>query len=198
MATHSSILAWRIPGTEEPGGLPSMGSHRIGHKWSNLAAAAAVISAIWVAYYWKARPGFESRSMSVCVTHCTSFHPESWLTRQIQDPILYMLIQKNWGRAQELTCWQAPEVIWIQIWGHTSKIYFTSLLGARHCAEKGVWRRTHITSGHQHIFFPGSADKEYLSLHHGYIWLVLGVQRKAMQKNAQTTAQLHSSHMLVK
>ena len=31
MATHSSVLAWRIPGTEEPGGLPSMGSHRIGH-----------------------------------------------------------------------------------------------------------------------------------------------------------------------
>ena len=37
MATHSSVLAWRIPGTREPGGLPSMGSHRIGH----LAAAAA-------------------------------------------------------------------------------------------------------------------------------------------------------------
>ena len=32
MATHSSILAWRIPGTEEPGGLPSMGSHRVGHN----------------------------------------------------------------------------------------------------------------------------------------------------------------------
>ena len=31
MATHSSVLAWRIPGTEEPGGLPSMGSHRVGH-----------------------------------------------------------------------------------------------------------------------------------------------------------------------
>ena len=31
MATHSSILAWRIPGTEEPNGLPSMGSHRVGH-----------------------------------------------------------------------------------------------------------------------------------------------------------------------
>ena len=41
MATHSSILAWRIPGTEEPGGLPSMGSHRVKHDWSNLAAAAA-------------------------------------------------------------------------------------------------------------------------------------------------------------
>ena len=42
MATHSSILAWRIPGTGEPGGLPSMGSHRVGHDWSDLAAAAAV------------------------------------------------------------------------------------------------------------------------------------------------------------
>ena len=41
MATHSSILAWRIPGTEEPSGLPSMGSHRVGHDWSDVAAAAA-------------------------------------------------------------------------------------------------------------------------------------------------------------
>ena len=41
MATHSSVLAWRIPGTGEPGGLPSMGSHRVGHDCSNLAAAAA-------------------------------------------------------------------------------------------------------------------------------------------------------------
>ena len=42
MATHSSVLAWRIPGTGEPGGLPSMGSHRVGHDSSDLAAAAAV------------------------------------------------------------------------------------------------------------------------------------------------------------
>ena len=40
MATHSSVLAWRIPGTGDPGGLPSMGSHRVGHNWSDLAAAA--------------------------------------------------------------------------------------------------------------------------------------------------------------
>ena len=48
MTTHSSVLAWRIPGTGEPswqdGGLPSFGSHRVGHKWSNLAAAAARLS----------------------------------------------------------------------------------------------------------------------------------------------------------
>ena len=41
MATHSSILAWRIPGTEEPVGLPSMGSHRVGQDCRDLAAAAA-------------------------------------------------------------------------------------------------------------------------------------------------------------
>ena len=41
MATHSSVLAWRTPGTGEPGGLPSMGSHRVGYDWSDLAAAAA-------------------------------------------------------------------------------------------------------------------------------------------------------------
>ena len=41
MATHSSVLAWRIPGMGKPGGLPSMGSHRVGHDRSDLAAAAA-------------------------------------------------------------------------------------------------------------------------------------------------------------
>ena len=41
MATHSSVLAWRIPGMGEPGGLPSMGSHRVGHDLRDLAAAAA-------------------------------------------------------------------------------------------------------------------------------------------------------------
>ena len=39
--THSSVLAWRIPGTGEPGGLPSMGSHRVGHDRSDLAVGAA-------------------------------------------------------------------------------------------------------------------------------------------------------------
>ena len=61
MATHSSILAWRIPGTQEPGGLPSMGSHRVEHDWSDLAAAAAAAAAAseivylfdqWLKGYW--------------------------------------------------------------------------------------------------------------------------------------------------
>ena len=50
MATHPSVLAWRIPGTGEPGELPSMGSHRVVHDWSDLAVAAA-----WTVFrfsYW--------------------------------------------------------------------------------------------------------------------------------------------------
>ena len=48
MATHPSILAWRIPGTGEPGGLPSMGSHRVGHDLSDLAAARSKASVLWL------------------------------------------------------------------------------------------------------------------------------------------------------
>ena len=47
MATHSSVLAWRIPGTGEPGGLASMGSHRVGHDWSDLAAAAIKVKLLY-------------------------------------------------------------------------------------------------------------------------------------------------------
>ena len=44
MATHSTVLAWKISGTGEPGRLPSMGSHRDGQDWSHLAAAAAMLA----------------------------------------------------------------------------------------------------------------------------------------------------------
>ena len=47
MATHSSVLAWRIPGLAEPGGLPSVGSHGVRHNWCNLAAAACILCIIY-------------------------------------------------------------------------------------------------------------------------------------------------------
>ena len=47
MPTNSSVLAWRIPGTGEPGGLPSMGLHRVRHDWSDLAAAAAAYNSTY-------------------------------------------------------------------------------------------------------------------------------------------------------
>ena len=43
MATHSSVLAWRIPGTAESGGLPSKGSHRVRHNWSDLVVVVVVV-----------------------------------------------------------------------------------------------------------------------------------------------------------
>ena len=55
MATHSSVLAWRIPGTGEPGGLPSMGSHRVPRDWSDLAAAAVLITLL-VVHLWTRIP----------------------------------------------------------------------------------------------------------------------------------------------
>ena len=55
MATHSSVLAWRIQGTEEPGGLPSLGLHRFGKDRSGLAAAAAAWLLSWLLFLCKRR-----------------------------------------------------------------------------------------------------------------------------------------------
>ena len=66
MATHSSVLAWRIPGMVGPGGLPSMGLHRVGHDWSDLAAA------IWV----KERVGqIERVALTYATTLCKRLLP---------------------------------------------------------------------------------------------------------------------------
>ena len=63
MATHSSVLAWRIPGTREPGGLLSMRSHRVRHDWSDLAAAVYIYQ-----YY------FFNSSHSVLIPLCPQVH----------------------------------------------------------------------------------------------------------------------------
>ena len=65
MATHSSIIAWRIPGTEEPDGLLSMGSLRVGHDWSDLAAAAAAAAA----FRWRC-----DKHPWMCTPVCVSGH----------------------------------------------------------------------------------------------------------------------------
>ena len=52
MATQSSVLAWRIPGTGEPGGLPSMESHRVGHDWSDLAIAIVICYRLLLSSLW--------------------------------------------------------------------------------------------------------------------------------------------------
>ena len=75
MAPHSSILSWRIPGTGEPGKLPSMGLHRVTHDWSDLAAAAATamrfLSSGWMELV--SQHCVSSGSCSLCCL--MEFHP---------------------------------------------------------------------------------------------------------------------------
>ena len=67
MATHSSVLAWRTPGTEEPGELLSMGSHRVGHDWSDLAAAAAAAFLNSDLAIWFTFPPPPNKNHPVCI-----------------------------------------------------------------------------------------------------------------------------------
>ena len=72
MTTHSSVFAWRIPGTGEPGGLPSMGSHRVGHDWSDSSSSFS--------NFWPFRFLFQSYRLrhflnkSIIFAGCTQYH----------------------------------------------------------------------------------------------------------------------------
>ena len=63
-APHSSVLAWRTPGTGEPGGLPSVELHRVGHDWSDLAAAAGCWTHKWKEVIWAEREACNSSYLS--------------------------------------------------------------------------------------------------------------------------------------
>ena len=73
MATHSSVLSWRIPGAGEPGGLTFMGSHRVGHDWSNLAAAAAAV------LVWEDKKFLEMKGRDGYTTMQTVLHAKEHL-----------------------------------------------------------------------------------------------------------------------
>ena len=86
MATHSSVLAWKIPGTAEPDGLPSMGSHRVEHDWSDLVAAAAAAAYIY------SLPFNSSINMHIFISECVfcvcQNHLEDPLNIDCWDPVL--------------------------------------------------------------------------------------------------------------
>ena len=93
-AIHSSVLAWRIPGTAEPGGLPSTGSHRVGHDWSDLAVAAAeTYRIIWPLSKIREREGasklnrWNGRSQS-----WIRFDTEKWI-----DVVFLLLSYVEWN-----------------------------------------------------------------------------------------------------
>ena len=124
MATHSSVLAWRIPGTGNPGGLPSMGSHRVGHDWSDLAAAV-VFSSIQP---WLIFPSSAPLLGSICSPQRTSdFLPTcreysavvpTWQqsgAREFKEPV--PVVKQVNGRLRIQT--QA----WLQIMGESTQLH---------------------------------------------------------------------------
>ena len=109
MATNSGVLAWRIPGTGEPGGLPSMGSQRVGHDWSDLAAPAA------------AAQHTENWSAIKCFTYVdTLLRKESW------KQILFYLINKggNWilARINHLFYVTCNVISWLWSWESVTSV----------------------------------------------------------------------------
>ena len=86
MATHSSVLGWRIPGTEEPGGLPSMGSQRVAHDWSDLAA-----DILWI--HWRVCDSTAN------TRKCVLFLPSSDVYVRIFLYLLYTLIKLYYTKA---------------------------------------------------------------------------------------------------
>ena len=83
MATHSSILAWRIPGTGEPSGLPSVGSHRVGHDWSNVAAASTATFKSQLPHVY-----YHVRIESPVYVWCRIQHAWSWCMGMTQRGVM--------------------------------------------------------------------------------------------------------------
>ena len=114
MATHSSVLAWRIPGTGEPGGLPFMGSHQVGHDWSNLAAAKTPwlnsnTKQEYYKYFWQGDPRQLETQESFIAQHTLSVSINSEDTWQNSTSVSSVIIwwehdfcDSSWLSS---TCW---------------------------------------------------------------------------------------------
>ena len=96
MAARSSVLAWRIPGTGEPGGLPSMGSHRVGHGWSDLAVAAACM----YVYIWGFLGGLVVKNPPAIQKMQET--PQVWSLVQ-EDPL-----EKGMATHSSILAWRIP------------------------------------------------------------------------------------------
>ena len=119
MATHSSVLAWRIPGMGEPGGLLSMGSHRVGHEWHDLAAAAAAalnrhpgrsrgVTKRWHDNWWWWQQWDLLSFKCLMATYCAEYHYISillYLVRQIFYTLCPFYSWGNWRpRTRQKPC----------------------------------------------------------------------------------------------
>ena len=141
MATHSSVLAWRIPGTGEPGGLPSMGSHRVGHDWSDLAGAAAAATHISWSF-----PGSSAGKESACNAGDPGSIP-GW-GRSPGDGIGYLL-QYSWASLVAQLAKNPPTMqeTWVPFLGWEDPLEkgmatHSSILAWRIPMNRGAWQAT--------------------------------------------------------
>ena len=110
MATHSSVLAWRIPGTGEPGGPPSTGSHRVGPDWSDLAVAAAANGAIC----WGGKLGAEGhRNQTLLAFSIFKINSWVWLPRVLVVPrgISVASWDSSVNRVPTLSCFETCGIL---------------------------------------------------------------------------------------
>ena len=93
MATHSSVFAWRILRMAKPGGLPSVGSHRVGHDWSDLAAAAAMLEGLVGLYRTVSFSFFSLTGWSIDLDYCDT----EWVTLEMNrdHSIVFETAPKN-------------------------------------------------------------------------------------------------------
>ena len=114
MATHSSVLAWRIPGMGEPGGPPSMGSHRVRHNWSDLAAEAANLPYLFREWFMLL---FKSLVRKFESKNCSRKTPISALLTMPKPSIVWITMQcgKFLKRWEYQTTWPASWENYMQV-----------------------------------------------------------------------------------
>ena len=140
MATHSSVLAWRIPGTGEPGGLPSMRLHRVRHDWSDAAAAAAVtIFPLPTHLRFPDVIIFISLTLQMCCLHLE----EDMMGSTFQG------LKLGWGQAPErdYLCLFQKNFLVIGTWSTSTYLAISPLQGSTTRGEKNDFlkEREHFT-----------------------------------------------------
>ena len=165
MATHSSVLAWRIPGMVEPGGLPSMGSHRVGHDWSNLAAAAARLVIVflprgkYLLISWLQSPSAvildpkKIKSITVSIfppidlpwhdgTRC---HDVSFLNSEFQDGFFTLLFHLHQELLMKAICFLPKGWCHRHIWGYWYFSWQSWFQLVLHPAQYFAWCTLHVS-----------------------------------------------------
>ena len=136
MATHSSVLALRIPGTGEPGGLPSMGSHRVRHDWSDLAAAAAY-NVIYLGIKKKKKKTIDVHNVDKLQKHA------KWKKSDTHSKTTYFMVlficNFRRGRTIEIESISMVAWSWVESGDWRSNRHKTLLLEWCNCYKTGYW-----------------------------------------------------------